>query len=177
MVKAMLVKGACFIILFVMATFAADYFPIRVGAHWKYNLYDTSGAVLCHDSQYIASDSFTAGKRLFKLDRISCLTSNHPNSNPLLYSDGDTVRLYIPSLNNPIRGLHKFHDGQIIYLPVLQRTDTIRYVGVITVLAGTFDSCYCWRTAQGAEYYAPNVGMIKTVKGCKTTSELSDYSR
>jgi hypothetical protein len=156
--------------------YPSDYFPLAVGNQWKYNLYDSSGGFLCTDSQFIVSDSIADNNHLFAVDQVHCFSPGDPSSRHFLFSDGDTVKLYMPAIGNPIRGLHNFYDGQIIYLPFLQRTDTIRYVGAVTVLAGTFDSCYCWRTTQGAEYYAPNVGMIKAVDSTdKVQKELSYY--
>jgi hypothetical protein len=151
------------LILFIKIIYPSDYYPLSTGNKWVYNQYDGAGRFVGVDSQYISNDTIIGGTHYY-MEHYLAKWSPGDTSNDFLYSRGDTIFMTDSSRAlKAIAAYHAYYNGGLINLQ-LGGIDTVKYIGTITVLAGTFDSCYFvpWSRTTGL-YMAPNVGLIKEV--------------
>jgi hypothetical protein len=171
--KRLLLCAVLFMIILSTVVNSSDYFPLGANKKWVYNQYGYNGRFVGVDSMIIFSDTIIDDTHYYKERYVAKWAPSYA-TNDFLYNHGDTVFMTDSSRAlKAIAGYHVYHDGGIINLK-LGGVDTIKYVGTITVAAGTFDSCYFVpSTRTEGLYIAPNVGLIKIIQKISSNIKLS----
>ncbi len=160
---------------------AGDYFPIKAGNHWYYTKYDSSGTRTGVDTAEMR-DHQTVDK-IPDIDKYEIERNDDGASgwgDTFLRDSGQYVYASRDGFwfNGPYKyAVHSFY--KITSFVSEFQTLTPRYVGKVTVPAGTFDSCYEVTSSNkdygATRYYAPGVGLIKYVSITKIYLTLDAY--
>lgn len=165
------------LVLLTLNLYAQDYFPLVIGNKWTYNYYNSIGLIVGTYSSIIKEEIKTNNQNGF-LEENNMIVNGISNlSNSYIYTDSiSTNDVYIYQLNNWSKSLqHHYTDGD--KWRFLGDSLRVKYIGEVTVPAGTFDSCYfIGATMSSGGVYAPNIGLIQNVNGSKVTLELTAYN-
>lgn len=162
---------------FSVSTFAQDYWPMKMGNKWQYNVY-LEGQVYDYNLEIVnqftksSIEYFEYSAGITGLFTDSAFYYNNPgNQNDVLYTS-DTVGGSVD-----IQMIHYVSNDTL----VIYDTDslTITYHGSINTPAGQFTNVYKVVNSKDkiyAEFYAPGVGLVKSEIEGDTHFELKSYN-